>query len=237
MTASCAGASISLSNHYSTATPINESVALNFTTLIGSLDSTTSAFASTALYNDGHSDIGYPGSLSASDGHHSGTVGGGISCSCTDGLNAGYETTSAFSGYPTRSYSTVGILRAMYLAYPDALTVTAMRPVSSGNVLDISVAAGSGAFSDSQSQDSYSGSIAFGVASGTSYNFTTMASASFSQRSQVGYWLKHASLTAVGEDTDLWRVLLRGFNWNALSLSQAGSVTVDSTVRSAAGSL
>lgn len=122
---------------------------------------------------------------------------------------------------PRKQYALSGVVRAMEHAYPDAMTVNFRDyydPVSETyHVSDVGVS--SGAFGASGAQYAYLiGGVAESVAS------PVIARDQFAP---VACRLDSSALSAAGEDTRLHRCLFRGHQWDAMTLEQAATTTID----------
>ena len=130
-----------------------------------------------------------------------------------------------FTYYISQAYTINGVVRAFQDAFPADLQVNVAN--ASGALTNpVDIPAGSFGISDVQRQGSAGGY--WQVFSGASYQHDFTTSYSILEQGAISLNLTTASLTASGDDVTDTRMMFRGWNWNALTLTQAATTEVDS---------
>ncbi len=136
---------------------------------------------------------------------------------------------------PPKSWNLTGVLRAMSAPYPAHVDMQIDR--ASDNLAQPMSA--SGTFANSGIQESYSvgAGMAASAYGGTGGGVDVIPGTGKNTFAPVRLWIRPGvlgdgyagSLLALGEDRTDWRVMMRAFRWNALTMTQAAVQAVDST--------
>ena len=124
--------------------------------------------------------------------------------------------TATLVSAPDRAYQLDVALRAMEDPYPGALDVL-VDGYPGGSTTPIPASGGGAAHSYSQRRYECSATLNGVVQTGDSVN----------EWQSLKTWVDPNSLQTAGEDTDDWRILLRGKRYNSASAGQAASYTLD----------
>ena len=124
-------------------------------------------------------------------------------------------------GRPPKTVTVAGVVRAMEVAYPDALTINL-----SGVPGTLTTPCAGGSFSASGTQKLWSISATLNGGPGSAAGGASQ-SASENTYGPVSGSIDSASLTAAGDDSRQTRLLIRGKSFPGITFSHAASVTVD----------
>ena len=174
--------------------------------------------------------FGAPGAT-GSDTYHSWDATSGAAVTATSGMNQSFGMQVNSITAPPRGSTIQGVIRAMKDPYPASLNVKAYQYFGSPGA---TVAVSGGSFTNSYQQTSYFAGYLKDyqpVLSPLQYNnnpnYNDAIMANYNDESPVWAMIDPASLSSAGEDTDITRLLARGYKWNALNWSHASSVNVD----------
>ncbi|MDR3691177.1 MAG: hypothetical protein P4L46_17480 [Fimbriimonas sp.] len=112
-----------------------------------------------------------------------------------------------------------GLLRCFGQTYPGTAKVTWINGSGTTNTLTPSL----GAFNDSVTQQEWSCSAWYNAGASN----IAFPSATIEQWQAPAAWLSNLGPSGSGDDPRDWRMMFRGFQWSALSLSRSSSVVVD----------
>jgi hypothetical protein len=135
-----------------------------------------------------------------------------------DGIGTPNITYLSATHYPVRRYQVEGVIRAMEDAYPHTLRLLVDRKADD---LAAEILAVGGVWEDEVEQHNWTAQAAFKE---TDQGSTTVAE----------YWPYRAwiaptgsqSLTTYGEPTNHWRMLMRTFQWDAATITQASELQI-----------